>query len=156
MIDTAGELCQNSEFVIQTVKDVFDTMLGVKVIHGNTSMSEKHLPIQGAIYFAGGWKGAILIELERSLAFAITANLMGVPEPPELNSDVRDSIGETINMVAGNIKTILPQGTVMSMPSVIEGDDFLLNVIGGRHTNRIDFTTPQGHFSLLLVEVPND
>jgi len=42
------------------------------------------------------------------------------------DEDVRDALGELANMLAGNLKSVLPSGVVLSMPSVIEGSDYSL------------------------------
>jgi len=38
-------------------------------------------------------------------------------------ADVHDGLGEIANMIAGNLKPLLPPGVTLSMPSVIAGAD---------------------------------
>jgi len=65
---------------------------------------------------------------------------------------VRDALGELANMLAGNLKSVLPSGVVLSMPSVIEGSDYSLRICGKRLIERcrsgaprIFWSHPGGH-----------
>ena len=78
---------------------------------------------------------------------------MGVPTPAVVDSDVRDSIGELANMIAGNLKAILPSEAMLSMPSVVEGKDFALSVIGGNTSSRLTFASPHGPIAVTLVQM---
>lgn len=66
--------------------------------------------------------------------------------------DVRDSLGEIVNMIAGNFKALLPDGAAISMPSVVEGSDYTLRVRGGRIVTNLTMRwraiiTPSGALS---------
>jgi hypothetical protein len=57
-------------------------------------------------------------------------------------------------MVAGNLKSLLPVETALSIPSVIEGRQFTLRLIGDHQKLKVDFASPEGPFSLTLVQLP--
>jgi chemotaxis protein CheX len=96
--------------------------------------------VTAAVYFAGDWKGAVLIECSPQQAFEITARLLGSTAPRAMDEDVRDALGELANMVAGNLKSVLPRGVGISMPSVVEGTDYSLKVCGGNLSTRLRFS----------------
>src|SRR5664279_6493848 len=111
--------------------------------------------LTGAVYLAGAWRGAVLFECDRSQAYLFTNRLMAVPVPEEVNDDVRDTMGELANMLGGNLKSVLPRGVVLSMPSVVEGGDYSLRVCGGNAAvERAAYRSPAGVFWVTLVEVP--
>ena len=49
-----------------------------------------------------------------------------------IRDDVRDSLGEIVNMIEGNFKALLLDGAAISMPLVVKGSDYALRVCGGR------------------------
>lgn len=135
------------------VSYVFSTMLEMDASAESPQTEEPHYPIVGTIYFAGGWKGAILMEFEEPLAFDITAHLLKIDRPCQIDGDVRDAVGEVVNMIAGNLKPIMPADTHMSMPSVVQGGDFKVSVVGSNQHDRITFRCGDSAFSLTLVQM---
>ncbi len=143
------------EDVARITADVFQTMLGVEV-HPDPSPPPSTRSAQlvtAAVYFAGQWKGALLVECTVGQALHFTARLFGAGVPECINDDVRDAAGELANMIAGNLKSVLPGGVSLSMPSVVEGQDYTLKVCGGNLSTRLRFQSPLGVFSVILVEV---
>ena len=154
MSQTTTELHNYKDTATTVVQEIFSTMLGTQVTPFESSeVRELSHPVVGAVYFAGNWKGAVLLECERPLSFALTAQLMSIKQPDSLDDDVRDTMGEIVNMIAGNLKSSLPSGTHLSMPSVVEGSQFTLRVCGGNESIRMDFDSSRGPFSLTLVEM---
>ncbi|MBI3684391.1 MAG: chemotaxis protein CheX [Acidobacteria bacterium] len=139
--------------ISQIVAEVFQTMLGLEV--GPEGAEHEPTPdaITAAIFFAGSWKGAVLIEASRRQALTWTARLMSIREPSTITDDVRDSLGELVNIIGGNLKSVLPSGVGLSMPTVVEGTDYSVKVCGENLVNRLCFSSPAGCFSVTLVEV---
>ncbi|MFN7938571.1 MAG: chemotaxis protein CheX [Bryobacteraceae bacterium] len=137
----------------QIVSDVFLTMLGMEVEATFDQWTPQPGTMTAAIFFAGSWKGAVLIECSERQACCWTAKLMSIPEPEGITDDVRDAMGEIANMVGGNLKSVLPAGVGLSMPSVVQGRDYSLRVCGGNLVNRQSFVGPYGQFWITFVEV---
>lgn len=158
MTDTQPAQCvalyDHAEMTAGIVRDVFSTMLGMEA-HPSSAQPESlaPFPIAGAVYFTGGFMGAVVIELGYELAYGATAKLMSVDEPSQVDPDVRDSVGELSNMIAGNLKAILPGESMLSMPSVVEGQDFALSVIGGNSSSRMLFDSSKGPLQVTLVQM---
>ncbi len=109
--------------------------------------------ITAAIFFTNSWKGALIIDCRRSLAFDITAKLMSIGRPDAINDDVRDSMGELANMIGGNLKSILPAGVGLSMPSVVEGSNYSIRICGPNTVHHEVFTCGSEKIYVRLVEV---
>jgi chemotaxis protein CheX len=77
---------------------------------------------------------------------------MGIPTPIQFDDDVCDALGELANMIGGNLKSVLPRGVSLSLPSVVQGNSYSLRVCGGHRNNRMSFTGPDGPFWVTLVE----
>ena len=134
--------------------DIFDTMLGVEVQLTDREWLPTRDRLTGAVYLAGAWSGAVLLECGHSQAYHFTSRLMSIPIPEEMNGDVRDTMGELANMLGGNLKSVLPRGVVLSMPSVVEGSDYSLRLCGANAVvQRLAYTSPAGAFWVTLVEL---
>jgi chemotaxis protein CheX len=97
----------------------------------------------------------VLLECDRGQACHFTHRLMAVPLPEEVDDDVRDSMGELANMPGGNLKSVLPHGAVLSMPSVVEGSDYSPRLCAGHAVvERVAYRSPAGVFWITLVELP--
>jgi len=83
-----------------------------------------------------------------------TSRLMSIPVPDTFTDDVRDAMGEIVNMVGGNLKSVLPHGVALSMPSVVQGRSYSLRVCGSNLVHHQAFVTADGPFWVTLVEVP--
>jgi CheY-specific phosphatase CheX len=109
--------------------------------------------VTAAIYFTEPWKGAMMLECVLPLAFGFTARLMSIPMPTTVDADVCDSLAELVNMIAGNFKALMPPETGISIPSVVRGRDYILQLRGSKTLSQIVFETEMGQFCLTLVGV---
>lgn len=151
-VPEAVVLDEHAEPAATIVRDVFSTMLNADAWPVSTGRA-KPFPIAGTVYFTGGFMGAVVIELDYELAFQATSVLMEVPRPAQVDPDVRDSVGELTNMIAGNLKAILPSTASLSMPSVVEGKDFAISVVGGNQASKMYFESQHGPMTLTLVQM---
>src|SRR5215471_8255964 len=104
---------------VQVVDLVFTTMLGLEVKPHHGLWSPPPDMVTAVVYFVGVWHGAVLLECSRDQACTFARLLMQVELPENVDDDVRDALGELANMLAGNLKSVLPPGVVLSMPSLI-------------------------------------
>jgi chemotaxis protein CheX len=139
--------------VVQVVDTVFKTMLGLKTEPYPMNWVRPPDMVTAAVYFAGSWRGAVLLECTRCQALTFAQLLMSIGPPATVDDDVRDALGELANMLAGNLKSVLPPGVVLSMPSVIEGSDYTLQICGNRSIERVPFWSMEDIFGVTLVEI---
>jgi chemotaxis protein CheX len=139
----------------QIAHDVFQTMLGYPISHCEEDYSVGRDTVTAAIFLAGSWQGAVLLECTERQAFAFTGRLMGIAEPTAMNDDVRDSLGEVINMIGGNLKSVLPTGVGLSIPSVLNGADYAFKLCGTNRNERTCFRGELGLFRVTLVQIPD-
>ena len=59
-----------------------------------------------------------------TLSHRFGGQMLGIPPDEVTSHDVGDSLGELTNMVGGNIKSLLPSPSNLSIPSVAEGSDY--------------------------------
>ncbi|MBS42776.1 MAG: hypothetical protein CMH83_06355 [Nocardioides sp.] len=90
-----------------------------------------------AVSVTGTWRAQITIEVVDPLARLVTAHMLGRDEEPAVE-DVRDALGELVNMVGGNIKSLHHGTAMLSLPWVGYGEDAPPPLL--RETCRLDLT----------------
>ena len=141
--------------ILGLAESVFLSMLALEVHPSNEELRPDEEMITGAVYFAGPWKGAVLVQCTRAQACDFTARLMGIAQPSAFDDDVRDAVGEVTNIIGGNLKPILPHGVVLSMPSVVEGYPSALRICGNNPIIRLAFSSALGAFWVTVVGFPD-
>jgi len=134
------------------VRMVFETMLGIPAEPTASDGKTRDAPVTAAIFFAGAWSGAVLMETSLEDALSITEALGEGGRPSALDDTVRDVLGELANTIAGNFKAFLPRGTGISMPTVVQGSDYVIWFRGGTSLGSMTFDSPLGAFCLHLFE----
>lgn len=139
--------------VAQIVENVFRTMLNLEVCQSDKTSDAAVNSLTAAIHFAGEWKGAVLLQCGLPEALAFTDCLMMGEQHSGVDDDVRDALGELVNMVGGNLKSVLPPGVALSIPSVVAGTDYALHICGGNAFKTVGFSSNLGVFWVTLVQV---
>lgn len=139
--------------ILEITEAVFATMLELSIHPADPRPSdERHerYELTAAVYYAGAWKGAVLLECSLGQAMDWGSRLMQIPAPVD-SEDARDSLGELCNVLAGNLKPLLPPGVGLSSPSVVKGDDYTLRICGDTICERLHFADPAGDFRITLI-----
>ena len=63
-------------------------------------------------------------------------------------------MGELANMIAGNLKALMPANVGISIPSIVRGTDYVLQLRGSVSRSRTVFETEFGSFCLTLLAAP--
>src|ERR1019366_6962437 len=105
----------------RVVQSVFQTMMNLEVAPSDAPWTPSPDTITAAVLYVGEWRGATLVECAAQQACQFAVQFMGIEMPAAIDDDVRDVMGELANMAAGNLKSLLPRGVDLSIPSVVEG-----------------------------------
>jgi chemotaxis protein CheX len=140
------------ESVAQIAGTVFETMLGLSIdpVEGGGALPAGSLT--AAVYYAGTWRGVLLLECSPEQGADWAARYMQLAPPLSID-DVRDGVGEVANVIAGNLKALLPSGVGLSIPSVVQGSDYSVRICGGNLVEHMSFASSGGAFRITLVEV---
>lgn len=139
------------EGIAEVATSVWDTMMHIPLKPVGPCPPPSS-PFTSAVYYAGAWKGALLIECSGEQAADWAARLMSL-DPPVTPDDMRDGLGELTNVVAGNLKPLLPPGVGLSLPSVVQGSDYSLRFCREVLSQSLCFEDPLGPFRITLLEV---
>lgn len=144
--------------IIASISEIFETMIMMEISAGeavtgqDVSISSN---VTGTLGLAGGFKGALAVHCPDEAAKAITGSFLGM-EVEEIDEDVKDAIGELVNMVAGGIKSSLAQDGLdlqLSIPMAITGKSFRIAGMSGAERLVVPFTLAQGPFWVELKYV---
>jgi chemotaxis protein CheX len=110
---------------IAATTDVFDTMVGMELHRGSPYVKEGFQPsheVSAVIGLSGkAARGTVVLSLDREVAIRVAAVLLQ-EQPPELNGDVADAMGEMANMIAGKAKAELEHLAMnLGLPTVVTG-----------------------------------
>lgn len=76
-------------------------------------------PVFAWVDVAGAFSARALLSTERTTADALARALFAMPPEEEVSdADLTDAFGEIANVVGGNIKSLLPESGVLTMPQV--------------------------------------
>ena len=145
------ELHLQSEPAEQAVQQLFESMLDMSVTPTNVDQWNCLGPVVGIIHLSGGWDGFVLTGFEPELAQVVAARMLAAPDLDPNDEDLRDAVGEVANILAGNLKVLIPEWTAMSIPAVIEGTVSRPMPGLSASINRLYFHTDHGRFWLTMV-----
>lgn len=107
----------------------------------------------GCIHVAGAWSGMIKVNMSEALTRRAAAAMFGAPGETLSGVDLSDALGEITNMAGGNVKTLLPGPSHLSLPSVVTGADFSVITPGGVLLCEIAFQSGGSQIRVQVVEV---
>lgn len=116
--------------VVAAASEVFNTMLGMPIepapAHQEPVHPASYDGVVALIGVAGAWTGTGRISCSPEFACKIANGLL-MMEFAEVDEDVLDAVAEIVNMVIGNVKTLLeerlgPLG--LSIPTVVYGRNY--------------------------------
>ena len=107
----------------------------------------------GTVHVSGEWGGSVFLQVPCDLAQA-SAEAMFAADPGSLSSDeVCDALGELTNMVGGNIKSLLPAPSKLSIPSVAEGESYTVRVPGAVLIEKVALVCAAGPLHISVWKV---
>lgn len=107
--------------------------------------------ITGCVQIDGAWKGAVMLQCPESLAERLASELFR-SDSATSPEEVQDTVGELTNMLAGNIKALLPQPSRISLPTVALGADYALRVIGTQLVAEVTFRCADAPIVVTLMQ----
>ena len=83
--------------------------------------------LSAVISLTGKAKGTIVLNVEEGVAFGIFERMLG-EMPTEITKEVRDAIGELVNMIAGSAKAQMAELELrLGIPNMIDGTAYSLH-----------------------------
>ena len=76
--------------------------------------------LAGRVTVAGSWRGCVLLVCPKTVARKAAAAMFERPPPALTDTELRDTVGELTHMLGGNLKSLLPAPSLVSLPVVTE------------------------------------
>lgn len=106
-----------------------------------------------AVTVSGAWHGVATVELDADVARQLGARMLDLPSAEEAeDADVADAVGELVNMIGGNVKSLMPGPSVLSLPAVAAGRAVFANDV--TEVCRVDVAWHGGPVRI-CIHVPN-
>jgi chemotaxis protein CheX len=115
-----------------SAREVFQLMVGIEIDSPSVVPDQPSGKVSALIGMAGALCAIFRIRCTEETALSI-ANLMLGGQSSSTDSHTCDAIGELCNMIAGNFKakvTGLADGCMLSVPTVVTGDDYEVHRVG--------------------------
>jgi chemotaxis protein CheX len=77
--------------------------------------------VTGCVHLSGAYTGSIMLSCSGPAARDAAAALFSMQPSDVTQNEIIDAIGELANMVGGNVKSMLPGPSALSLPAVVHG-----------------------------------
>jgi chemotaxis protein CheX len=115
----------------QITQSVFATMLDIEVVRGFEPYVTTDDSIASVVQIRGGWDGGLVIALDPDVARASAASMFRLPAEEVTLEDMQEVAAELANMVGGNVKSVLPGPSSLSLPVNLASADQARNETTG-------------------------
>jgi chemotaxis protein CheX len=137
-------------FISATI-DTFKTMLSLDISADKPQLKktdQASYDVSGIIGLSGNAVGTIVLSFPKPVALKLVSSLIG-QTIKVVGAEVTDGIGEMVNIIAGYAKKDLTGYQLsISLPSVIIGQNHIINTMSGVPVLMVPFATPIGEFAM--------
>ena len=130
----------NEAQVRSVVRSVWSTQLGLEIQDADDPGETAPSPtMTAAIHISGDYRGGIRLECSRALVRRAGSIMFNLPADQISEEDERDVVGELTNVIAGNIKALIPGSNLISLPTIIEGTDYKVSTLNVKSCGDFSF-----------------
>lgn len=112
--------------IVEFVECIWETSLQLPIAKVELAALEEKSGVRqviGIIPIDGEFSGGVVVQVEESLAIELACAMLAMPMDALESDDIQDALGEISNMVAGNVKAILPGPSRLALPMLVRGLD---------------------------------
>jgi chemotaxis protein CheX len=114
------ELFASDEQIVAITQDVWSSFTGTAIDSASEVVALDAGDVTfGRVAVTGPWQGCVLLACPTQLARNAASAMFDLPAEQLTDDEVADALGELTNMIAGNIKSLLPGPSRLSMPAVM-------------------------------------
>ncbi len=122
------------------VEEIWASYLMLDVVPAPAPGSEGQ-SLSALIHIHGSWEGTVILHCTRALSEQIAGAMFAV-DPGELTDDeIGDAVGEIVNMLGGSVKSLVDGPASLSLPTVIGGAQYVVQIPGSTVLNEVWCTT---------------
>jgi chemotaxis protein CheX len=134
-------LLATDEQIVGITSDVWTSFTGKEIgAEDEGALADSGEVTVGCVAVTGAWQGCVLLAAPTPLARTVAAAMFDLPADRLTDDEVADALGELTNMIAGNVKSLLPGPSSLSMPAVTVGASYTVRIPRGLLVNRVSVT----------------
>ena len=157
MTDTASEPATiTAEEVVEITREVWQSFLGIDLepfLADEADLPPTGASMSGVVGISGAWTGSVAVECALEHARAAAEAMFAADAESLAPEEVADAWGELTNMVGGNIKSLLPAPSKLSLPSVAEGLSYTVRVPGAVLVDEVTLVCEAGPLHVSVWKV---
>jgi len=138
--------------ISQIVQTIFATMLKMEMVEAGDAAPSDNDSLLAAVQIAGEWTGSVILSLPPEVARAASAAMLQMPLDEVTDEDRRDIAAELANMVGGNLKSVLPGPSFLSLPTIVSGREFGMHVHDAQLLDDVVLTAEPGSIRVRIYE----
>jgi len=128
----------------QIAQSVFSTMTYLDLIRTDQPPTPDHESLLASVHIAGEWTGTVVLSLSPELSQKASAAMLALPESDVTEADRKEVATELVNMIGGNLKSLLPAPSFLSLPTIVAGREFDMQVREAELTEDVVMTCDAG------------
>jgi chemotaxis protein CheX len=132
----------------EITQSIFATMLGMDLVRGDELPADAPQQIIATIQIAGESTCSVVLGLSDGAGAAAAAAMLQLPIDDVTPADQRDVAAELVNMIGGNLKSLLPGPCHLSLPAVVAGRDVEIQVAGAELVDDLAMVGERGVFRI--------
>ncbi|MGG5257732.1 chemotaxis protein CheX [Phycicoccus avicenniae] len=110
-----------AEYLDSIVTSVWESLFGEPVVVTPTA-DEADDAVRASVDIHGSWSGSVVVSCAPAVASGLARELLALPDDADPDTaEVHDALGEIANIVAGNVKSLLPDHAELGLPEVRQG-----------------------------------
>jgi chemotaxis protein CheX len=146
-------MCELERAIVEVVHSVCTAILELDVAEIAAPPAPMRANLAGWVEISGAWSATVVLRCDEGFAQACAAIMLGEDDCGD--DATRDALGELTNMVAGNLKSLLPAPSRLSLPSVV-GDGEPPPPERSGAAEHVHFQAPSGHrFEVVMTCDPS-
>jgi chemotaxis protein CheX len=112
-----------SDQIRTIVENIWSSVLGLEVAGAEPVDAVQGEYLTSCVHITGAFDGALTIACPVDSARKGAATMFGMELKDVGDSEMQDALGELANIAGGNVKSLLPPGCMLSLPTVVQGHD---------------------------------
>jgi CheY-like chemotaxis protein len=126
--------------------------LPLRESEGPVSLNDREM-VEGQVHLSGQWRGTVTLACSVGAARRAAARMLNLGDETPTESELRQTISELTNIIGVNVKSLVSsEGTFLSLPVVIEGRNYSVQVRDSRIVARKDFLTDGEPVAVTVLE----
>jgi chemotaxis protein CheX len=146
-VDTSYE-----NFIAEITQSIYATMLNIQLTRADGPETEGDNSLLATVQIAGEWTGSVVLALSPDIATASAAAMLQLSSQSVTNADREDVAAELANMIGGNLKSLLPGPSVLSLPTIVVGREIGLQVHNAQIIEDVALRAAAGVLRIRLYE----